>query len=159
MPTSPSFQSYKMISTEPFRKENCKLYVTVQNPNTGNNRDVRWYSDEEYAKLYGRKEKITDNWDMKHARGFDNGPILVIRCNRPEDEPWLRASAARYAMGIGWYFASTDTLPENIPKNFKYILLSWKEFRDGNDYIAKKPTVLAEIINQKARDKKWVEFR
>ena len=154
---APSFHNYKMISTEPFLKDNCKLYVTVEHPNTGNKRDVRWYTDAEYAKAYGKKEKAEENWDMKHARGFDAGPILVIRNNRPEDEPWLRDSCARYAMGIGWYIISTDTLPADAPKNFKYLLLGWNEFRDGNDHIQKKPTVLAEILTKKAKNREWVK--
>lgn len=53
---APSFQSYKMIVAEPFTK-NGKLYVTVEHPNTHNHRDVRWYSDKEYAKAYGNKSK------------------------------------------------------------------------------------------------------
>lgn len=53
---APSFQTYKVIVAEPFLK-NGKLYITVEHPNTKNHRDVRWYSDREYARAYGNKSK------------------------------------------------------------------------------------------------------
>lgn len=153
---APSFVDYKRISTEPFCK-NGKYYVTVEHPKTGNRRDVRWYSESEYAKAYGKKLVDTDKgYDgLKHARGFDNGPILVIRRNRPEDEDWLRASCARYAVGIGWYIVSTDAFPDNAPKHLKYLLLSWSEFRNGDDRHMKSPAELAAILDNKARNKEW----
>lgn len=156
---APSFENYKRISNEPFLK-NGKYYVTVEHPNTGNHRDVRWYNELEYAKAYGKKlvdvDKGYDN--LKSVRGFSKGPILVIRRNRPEDEEWLRSSIARFAVGIGWYIMSDTTFPEDAPKHFKYLLLGWNEFRDGDDRHMKKPEVLAELLNQKAKNREWVNM-
>lgn len=53
---APSFQTYKVIVAEPFLKDG-KLYITVEHPNTKNHRDVRWYSEREYARAYGNKSK------------------------------------------------------------------------------------------------------
>lgn len=53
---APSFQTYKVIVAEPFYKDG-KLYITVEHPNTKNHRDVRWYSEREYARAYGNKSK------------------------------------------------------------------------------------------------------
>lgn len=53
---APSFQTYKVIVAEPFYK-NGKLYITVEHPSTKNHRDVRWYSEKEYARAYGNKSK------------------------------------------------------------------------------------------------------
>lgn len=89
-----------------------KYYVDVKNPKTGTIRSVRWYTDAEFAKNYGKKfeEGEDRGWDgLKHARGFDKGPILVIRGARSTDEEWLKHSCARYAVGIGWHIVSTDT--------------------------------------------------
>lgn len=159
MPVSPMFQkSYKQISIEPFYK-NGKLYVTMEHLNTGNQRDARWYTDAEYAKSYGKKEDAKEErWDPEHiknCRGFSNGPILVVRRNRPDDEEWLRASVARYAVGIGWYICSTDEFPADAPDHLKFLLLSWNEFWDENTSRPKKATVLAELLNKKARNKEW----
>lgn len=154
MPVAPSFEKYKRISAEPFIK-NGKYYITVEHPNTGNHRDVRWYSDSEYAKTYGKKLSSDDGFDgLKHARGFDDGPILVIRGNRADDEEWLRASCARYAIGIGWYIISTDKLPEDAPKHFKYLLLGWKEATIDDRHM-KKPNDLSTILLKKAQRKEW----
>lgn len=101
-----------------------------------------------------------DGWDgLKHARGFDNGPILVIRGNKAADEDWLRASVARYAVGIGWYIASTDIFPDDAPEHLKYLLLGWDEFRDGDDRHMKKPAELSTILDRKARAKEWVKMK
>lgn len=154
MPTAPSFQNYTFLN-EPFSK-NGKMYITVRNPKTNHERDVRWYSDEEYSKQYAVKD-ATPNYNkafkgLKQARGFSNGPITVIRGNKNEDEDWLRMSVARYAMGIGWYFASTDAIPDDTPAHFKLIPLTWKEFRNGDDEHQKSPDQLKEIIKQKEKN-------
>lgn len=159
MPVAPSFKEFKRITDTPFFK-NGKNYVTVENPKTGNRRDVRWYSDAEYAKAYGSKlEDTNKGFDgLKQARGFSNGPILVIRHNKPSDEAWLNQSNARYAVGIGWYIVSTETLPADAPAHFKYLLLGWNEFRDGDDRHMKKPAQIAEILSKKAAKGEWVNL-
>ena len=154
MPTAPSFQNYTFLS-EPFSK-NGKMYITVRNPKTNHERDVRWYSDEEYSKQYAVKDATPDYNkafpNLKKVRGFSEGPILVVRGNKNEDEDWLRESPARYAMGIRWYFASDDTLPTSIPAHLNLIPLAWEEFRSGDDQHMKAPEELSKIINQKERE-------
>lgn len=159
MPTAPSFKDYKRLS-EPFAK-NGKMYIKVEHPNTHNARDVRWYTDAEFAKNYGKQEKKDDGWDgLKHARGFDNGPILVIRNVRgPADEEWCKASCARYAVGIGWHIVSTDEFPADAPEHFKYVLLGWNEFRLGDDRHMKDPNALAAIISAKCRKGEYVDMK
>jgi hypothetical protein len=80
----------------------------------------------------------------------------VVRNNKPADEDWLKLSAARYATGIGWYFPSTTTLPNDAPSHFKYLLLGWNEFRDGDDNHMKKPSDIMAILSKKASKKEWV---
>ena len=153
---APSFQTMKIVG-ETYTK-NGKQYVDVKNEKTGNIRSVRWYSDTEYAKNYGKKLSDDNaNWNMKHARGFDKGPILVIRGTLSTDEEWLKTSCARYAVGIGWHIISTDIFPANAPAHFKYLLLSWDEFK-ADDRHAKKATELTEILNKKAKNKEWIKI-
>lgn len=174
---APSFQSFDIIS-EVFVK-GAKNYIKVRNPKTGTERDVRWYSESEFAKAYGKKietaakepgDGIDAAWEfywseeghegLKHARGFDNGPILVLRNVRTRgDEAWCERSIARYAVGIGWHIVSTDTVPDDIPEHFKMVLLGWNEFRDGDDRHSKRPSQLADIIAKKVREKQFVTFR
>lgn len=157
---APSFKDFVRLS-DPFIK-GANFYVRVKNPKTGNERDVRWYTDTEYAKNYGKKllgDEIDKGFDgLKHARGFDKGAILVIRNHRASDEEWLKRSCARYMVGVGWYIASTDVLPNDAPKHLKYLILGWNEFRNGDDRHMKKPTDIAEILNQKARNGEWIKI-
>lgn len=157
---APSFKEMPIVS-EVFDK-NGKPYVKVKNEKTGTVREVRWYSETEYAKNYGKKlaETAKDGWDnLKQIRGFEKGPILVIRGVRTvEDEQWCEQSCARYAVGIGWHIVSTDSFPEDAPAHFKYILLGWNEFKSYDDRHMKSPNELAEILNTKIRNKEFINM-
>lgn len=153
---APSFKDFPIVKEQYVK--GGKYYVDVKNEKTGNIRSVRWYSDTEYAKNYGKKLSDDNaNWNMKHARGFDNGPILVIRNVRSTDEEWLKYSCARYAVGIGWYIVSTETFPADAPSHLKYLILGWDEFK-VDDHHPKKPTELAAILDKKAKNKEWIRI-
>ena len=160
---APSFQAYKVIVAEPFLK-NGKLYITVEHPNTKNQRDVRWYTDAEYAKQYGNKSKeIAGAADigfrgLKKARGFDQGPILLIRNWKTADESWLGHSKARYATDVGWYIVSQlkdAFLAEDYPEHFKLIPLTWEEFSKDETH-PKSAFDISCIIHKKERSKSYV---
>lgn len=151
--TAPSFQNFPTIS-DPFT-QNGKQYIKVKNPRTSTVRMVRWYTSKEFAKAFPQKN-VPPTKDPKpnsfealggyrHARGFDLGPILAIRNNREKDEPYLRKSVARFAEGVGWYIASTDSVPLDIPPHLKLIPLSWDE---ASPHI-KNPETIAAIIHRK----------
>lgn len=159
MAVAPSFRNFQFIGT-PFQ-ENGKQYINVKNPKTSHVRKVRWYEDSDLPTKYKIPEVAEDKSFpmLKHARGFDAGPILVIRgLKTPEDEMWCRASIARFAVGIGWYIISTDTLPENAPPHFKYLLLGWDEFRKGDDFHMKSPVEVAMILSNKEKKGEWIKF-
>ena len=145
MAVAPSFTNYKILSN-PFLKNN-KPYITVQNPNTGNKRDVRWYEPTEYKRLYGIIPNGFDN--LKQARGFSKGPIQVIRNLKPSDNQWVENSIARYAVGIGWHFTSTDTIP-NLPSHLRLIPLTWDEFK-LDDRHPKTTTQLSNLLSKKEK--------
>lgn len=155
---APSFQTYKMISEKPFTKGG-KLYVTVEHPNTHNHRDVRWYTDSEYGKQYGKvkseayEQSLANS--LKTARGFLNGPIALIRGTKSSDESWLASVKACYAVDTGWYFRSTDSQPADLPSRFKLMKLSWEEFT--SDGIHKRPNEeVISIIKQKEKRGEWI---
>ena len=74
-----SFQSMKQLG-EPFC-EKGKMYVNVQNEKTGTIRKVRWYTDAEYAKMYGEKvDKPASEFKcQKQILGFENGYITIFK--------------------------------------------------------------------------------
>lgn len=169
MAVAPSFKDFPIIG-EIFIK-NGRKYVKVKNPTTGKVREVRWYTDTELAKLTKKKasESVTPDGrkrfkGLKHARGFDNGPILIIRgLKSVADEKWCKQSCARFAVGMGWYIISTDTFPDDAPDHFKYLLLSWDEFRDGDDTeegsLMKTPEQIAAIIDAKIKRKEFINMK
>lgn len=158
MLVAPSFESYEFIG-EPFDKGG-KQYIRARNPKTGNERDIRVYTEHEYAKAYPQKSPKDKGayGGLKHARGFDNGYVTIIKNNRSDDEQWLCQSCARYAVGMGWYIVSTDTIPEDAPKHFKYIRMTWEEFCDGDDCHMKSPEEISKIISKKVKAKEWVNI-
>lgn len=151
---APSFQTYKMISTEPFVKGG-KFYVTVEHPNTHNQRDVRWYNEIEYHRQYGKAGETSAYTQelataLKTARGFLKGPITLIRGTKPSDEPWLASVKACYAVDTGWYFRSTDSQPTDLSSRFKLMKLSWEEFTSDGVHKRSNEEVI-NIIKQKEK--------
>ena len=70
-----SYQTMTQVG-EPYESAG-KMYVQVKNEKTGNIRQVRWYTEAEYAKMYGEKvEKSPKEFkSQKQVLGFDNGYI------------------------------------------------------------------------------------
>lgn len=132
--TAPSFTNFERVS-EPYEK-NKKMYVDVKHPNTGNTRSVRLYTEVEFRKAYGgtvgpagaetaKPQSRLGKVDLKKARGFSNGPITLINT---KDKDFLNRSNARYACDIGWYFVSTEPIPQDIPEDALLLELTWEAF-------------------------------
>ena len=125
---APSFQSMEFQS-EPYMVNN-KAYITVKNPKTGTIRQVRWYTEKEYQKAYGSiKENYqpSDGINYKKILGFDKGYITIFKNDPDVNHEWFRQSTARYCTYWGWYFVSTDELPNDIPDGFEPIRLNWSD--------------------------------
>ncbi len=135
-----SFQNMEIIG-EPFVSNNRK-YVTVKNAKTGKTRQVRWYSESEYAKLYPGEIAVSASPDpitgsQKDALGFDKGYITIFKGVTEDHEPWFRKSIARYARWWGWYIISTAEVPADLPANIEPVVLPWDLV--GNDNGVLKP--------------------
>ena len=127
-----SFQSLKQIG-EPYTK-NGKQYVIVLNEKTGNKREVRWYTDEEYVKYYGNKpDKATKS--QKEVFGFDNGYITIFKGDTYSHLEWFRASIAKYNKLWGWAIASTESVPFDLPCGLESIELQWDQVGDEQGWL------------------------
>lgn len=147
MPVAKSFQSFEML-TEPYIVSG-KQYIKVRNPKTGTERQVRWYSASEYAKLYPEMKPIIQSQDafykpQKEALGFTKGYITIFKGDTHAYIDWFRASIARYARWWGWYIISTEEIPADLPDGLEPIQLPWDIV--GNDDGKLKP----ESVVQKA---------
>lgn len=121
-----SFQSMTQMC-EPF-VEKGRMYVNVKNEKTGTVRKVRWYTDTEYAKMYG--EKVNDN-PLAHIKqqqvlGFQNGYVTIFKGNTYANLEWFQKSIARYCKLWGWYIVSTETVPFDLPCGLEPVKLQWE---------------------------------
>ena len=150
MPVAKSFQSLAIFG-EPYIK-NGRQYVVVVKPN-GGHREVRWYTEAEYAKMYpteankdvdavlGKKIRTT-----KEVLGFANGYITIFKGDTYALLDWFRESTAHYHNIFGWYFISTEELPE-IPAGIEPIQLKWEDVAFVDEDTLKSETAIKEHIN------------
>lgn len=133
MAVAKSFQSMKQIG-EPYPSAG-KMYVRVENPKTGTIRQVRWYSEAEYAKLYPEEAVVAEVTKMlrtqKEVLGFDKGYITIFKGDTYAELEWFQRSIARYTKLWGWYIISTEEVPEDLPPAVHPIQLPWTAV--GND--------------------------
>lgn len=129
---APSFQNFEFL-TEPY-SSNGKMYIRVRNPKTGTERQVRWYNDVEFRKLYPKeKVEIKNKYyrPRKEVLGFDKGYITVlINADIDKHAEWLTAAKARYHKQWGWYIISTEAIPENRPEEITIKKLLWEEISE-----------------------------
>ena len=127
MPVAKSYQGLEILC-EPYELNKGRLYVRVRTK-TGANKEVRWYNDAEYAKMYPEEKKveIAAPADRKTALGFANGYITIFKGDTYSYLDWFRSSEARYARPWGWYFTSTTELPAELPADLTPITLTWEE--------------------------------
>lgn len=140
MAVAKSYQSLEQIGN-PFAQGN-KMYVMVRKAD-GSTQRVRWYSDAEYAKLYGVAETAVPH-NRKEALGFAKGYITIFKGDTYSLKDWFSASPARYARMWGWYFPSTEELPDPLPAGIEPIRLTWEEVSD-NDKLKDEDTIKAYI--------------
>lgn len=105
-----------------------KMYVRVRNEKTGTERQVRWYSDAEYAKLYPEDaaNKAKGPFGSQHdILGFAKGYITIFKGDTYPHKEWFSNNNARYCVFWGWYIVSTEDVPSDIPEGITPVQLSW----------------------------------
>lgn len=148
MAVAKSFQSMKQI-TEPYLVSG-RMYVKVQNPKTGAERQVRWYTDAEYAKMYPDEAKPAESKILrtqKSALGFDKGYITIFKGDTYANLEWFQQSIARYTRYWGWYIASTDELPDDIPEGVTPVQLLWELVGTEGEVLKPEHLVLKAVEN------------
>lgn len=129
MAVAKSFQSFQIIK-EPHAIGN-REYVMVKNPKTGTERQVRWYSEKEYLKLYpgetitNKQEPVKRKTPQKEVLGFTKGYITIFKGDTAPYEDWFNRSIARYHVYWGWYVISTKEVPSDLPEGLTPVQLNW----------------------------------
>lgn len=126
MPVAKSFVNFEQL-TEPYQVGN-KMYIRLRNPSTGTERQARWYTDAEYAKLYP-EEKVTAVQTVakcaREALGFSKGPITIFKGDIEGNQDWFELSNARYCTWWGWYIVSTESVPADLPTSVQPVICEW----------------------------------
>lgn len=147
---APSFQNFEML-TEPYEVSG-KQYIKVRNPRTGTERQVRFYSEAEYRKLYPEsnaklpiEEKKKDKYyrPLRDVLGFNKGYITIFSNADEENEYFLTCAVARYSTRWGWYISSEDEVPADLPEGINKHILNYASVFNNPDTL--KPE--AEINN------------
>ena len=136
-----AYQTLKKAS-EPYTK-NGKMYIDVETKG-GAIKSVRWYSVEEYNKMYPN-DRVKAYFDAKRVFGFDKGYITVFKGVKDFDEEWFKKSPCRFATTFGWYLTSTEEMPKDLPAHLK---LEWDEVRTDDNQI-KPIDEVKKVILQK----------
>lgn len=133
------------IMGEPFVK-NGRKYVTIETP-FGMMKNVRWYTDAEYARMYKEDPKTTES--LRDVLGFgDAGYITIYLGNTYENLSWFKAEPeCRYHKIWGWYTPSDKELPEDIPEGISTARLEWEKVVDGNG-TAVNETKAQDAVNE-----------
>ncbi len=118
MAVAKSFQHIKTVG-EPFYV-NGRQYIKLE---TG--KQVRWYTDAEYAKMYGTATPKPAPKTQKEALGFENGFITIFKGDTYAAIDWFRASVCRYNKFFGWYCPSSEDIPNDLPIGIEPIRVEW----------------------------------
>lgn len=146
-----SYQNLKQLS-EPYKKDG-KMYISVE-MKSGKAKEVRWYSDAEYAKMYGAPTGNTktatssiDSFNQKKVLGFEKGYITIFKGDTYSCLEWFHFhKECRYSTHWGWYVISTEEIPSDIPLEISPVKLEWEPIADKNDET--KLTSNSEVIKQ-----------
>lgn len=107
---------------------NGKQYCKVRMKN-GSLKQVRWYSDAEFARMYPEEKApavVPDRKTQKDVLGFEKGYITIFKGDTYANLEWFKRSIARYCKFWGWYIVSTDEIPEDLPATVSPIRLNWE---------------------------------
>lgn len=129
MPVAKSFAEFEILC-EPYNA-NGKMYIQVRNPKTNTIRTVRWYTEQEYNKLYPEAPIIANNKVVKTQKevlGFAKGYITIFKgeIDEPILEWFQEKTECRYTRWWGWYIMSTENLPSDLPSGITPVQLPWE---------------------------------
>jgi hypothetical protein len=122
-----SYQNLKVVK-EPYMV-NGRMYVQVELGN-GSAKQVRWYSDAEYKKMY--PDAVIDHsndpyWkSQKEVLGFKAGFITIFTGNTYENKEWFKEIGCTYRKFWGWGLPGDMELPAELPEGIAAVRLDWE---------------------------------
>jgi hypothetical protein len=137
MPVAKSYAGLEILC-EPYTLDKGRQYVKVRTK-SGASKQVRFYTDKEYAKMYPAEASSTEPATeiirpLKEVLGFKEGYITIFKGDTYNYLEWFRRSTARFARYWGWYFVSDEPMPAEYPYELEPVHLKWEDVStpDGN---------------------------
>lgn len=141
-----SYQDLEQIC-EPYTV-NGRMYVKVRTK-SGTEKQVRAYSEKEFVKLYptivAGEQSFTATKSLKEVLGFTKGYITVFAGETYAALEWFRWSNARFHKLFGWYFISTEELPQDVPSCVEPKQLLWTKVAKDDNTLLPDAAVLAAV--------------
>lgn len=142
MPVAKSYQGLEIVKGE--HKVNGRSYVIIKTK-SGGLKQVRWYSDVEYAKMYPEvkvdKSKELGYKSQKIVLGFEKGYVTIFRGIKEEHEEWFKQSPCRFCRYWGWYLPSTFKELKDLPFGVEPVRLDWDPMDNGQEWLKKENEV------------------
>lgn len=145
-----SYQNLEILC-EPFSVNN-RLYTKVRTK-SGAIKQVRFYTEKEYAKLYGGTEATQSPPTRSSTLGFGgpNNEIYLVKGDTEHLVDWLNASTARYNRPFSWFFTYEDKpSPDALPYGLSLVPLKWEAVSANNKLFDEKQ--LREIADSSRFD-------
>jgi hypothetical protein len=125
------------------------MYVRIR-ASSGNEREVRWYNEAEYARMYPGEEievEVKRLRTVKDVLGFEKGYITIFKGNVEAVEDWFRAEkVCRFHNFWGWYIISTDEVP-TLPNEVSAVELPWSAVSLDDNHLKPESQVLEVVQN------------
>lgn len=140
-----SYQNLEQIC-EPYTV-NGRMYVKVRTK-SGTEKQVRAYSEKEFARLWGdtpQTSQSSQNKKLKDVLGFTKGYITIFAGETYAALEWFRYSPARFHKLFGWYFTSTEELPQDVPSCIEPKQLLWTKVAKDDNTLLPDAAVLAAV--------------
>ena len=147
MMVAKSYQGCEAL-TDPYTI-NGKQYIKVQTKSGP--KQVRWYTDSEYAKFYPEVKVIQPPKSPKLVMGFYNDFITIFKGNTYEVKDWLKEHEAKYNKTMGWYIPGDKLVPDVFPTGIEPITLRWEQISDGEQ--PKSDSEIKAVIDSLIYDK------
>ena len=143
-----SYQGMELV-TEPY-DVNGRMYVKVKNEKTGTVRQVRWYTEAEYKKMYPN-EPIDHSNDkfyksQKEVLGFKAGFITIFTGNTYEHKEWFKEIGCTYRKFWGWGLPGDIEVPSILPEGVTPVRLEW-DMVGADDEVLKPDEQIRKIID------------
>lgn len=131
-----------------------KDYIKIETP-SGEIKQVRAYSEEEYEKYYGAVPDEKPPVNRKEILGFKNGFITIFKGDTYSCKDWFKKHGAKYTRYWGWGFAGQA--PSELPEGVEPIRLEWDSVAFDEDNL-KPVDKIKEVVDSLIYDESPSKF-